>query len=180
MQRCWEVIDAQAEEALTSDGFADIDFDTLQTVLARYTARAFTSLPLSKKDSLTAIWLDFSSNTNCLAWFFRETLNAQEKVIFESACRWAEAECGREEVEATPENQRKVLGEALLLLRIPAMSLEGNVWFKGKGGEAKIDVLFDRTDYLSVICYWLSSRHHSDFCAYERVLYWTLTSPLFH
>ena len=35
MQRCWEVIDAQAEEALTSDGFADIDFDTLKTVLAR-------------------------------------------------------------------------------------------------------------------------------------------------
>jgi len=88
MQRCWEVIDAQAEEALTSDGFADIDFDTLKTVLSR------------------------------------ETLNAQEKVIFESACRWAEAECGREEMEATPENQRKILGEALLLLRIPAMSLE--------------------------------------------------------
>lgn len=88
MQRCWEVIDAQAEEALTSDGFADIDFDTLQTVLAR------------------------------------ETLNAQEKVIFESACRWAEAECVREDEEPTPENQRKVLGEALLLLRIPAMTLE--------------------------------------------------------
>lgn len=88
MQRCWEVIDAQAEEALTSDGFADIDFDTLKTVLAR------------------------------------ETLNAQEKVIFESACRWAEAECGRGEVEPTPQNQRKALDDALLLLRIPAMSLE--------------------------------------------------------
>lgn len=88
MQRCWEVIDAQAEEALTSDGFADIDFDTLKTVLAR------------------------------------ETLNAQEKVIFESACRWAEAECARDLVDATPQNQRKVLGEALFLLRIPAMSLE--------------------------------------------------------
>ena len=35
MQRCWEVIDAQAEEALISDGFADIDYDTLKSVLAR-------------------------------------------------------------------------------------------------------------------------------------------------
>ena len=37
MQRCWEVIDAQAEEALVSDGFCDIDYDTLKSVLARYT-----------------------------------------------------------------------------------------------------------------------------------------------
>ena len=59
--------------------------------------------------------------------FCRETLNAQEKVIFESACRWAEAECGRQELESSPENLRRVLREALLLLRIPAMSLEGIV-----------------------------------------------------
>ena len=35
MQRCWDVIDAQAEIALKSDGFTDIDFHTLQTILAR-------------------------------------------------------------------------------------------------------------------------------------------------
>lgn len=40
MQRCWEVIDAQAEEALHSDGFVDIDYDTLRTVLSRETLNA--------------------------------------------------------------------------------------------------------------------------------------------
>ncbi len=33
MQRCWDVIDAQAEIALKSEGFTDIDFHTLQTIL---------------------------------------------------------------------------------------------------------------------------------------------------
>ncbi|XP_045502703.1 BTB/POZ domain-containing protein 6-B isoform X1 [Colias croceus] len=37
MQRCWEVIDAQAEMALTSEGFVDIDVSTLESVLARET-----------------------------------------------------------------------------------------------------------------------------------------------
>ncbi|XP_050544080.1 BTB/POZ domain-containing protein 6-B isoform X2 [Daktulosphaira vitifoliae] len=37
MQRCWEVIDAQAEIALYSEGFVDIDVDTLQSVLGRET-----------------------------------------------------------------------------------------------------------------------------------------------
>ncbi|CAH1970752.1 unnamed protein product [Acanthoscelides obtectus] len=37
MQRCWEVIDAQAEMAVKSEGFVDIDTSTLQSVLARET-----------------------------------------------------------------------------------------------------------------------------------------------
>ncbi|XP_050672013.1 BTB/POZ domain-containing protein 6-B isoform X2 [Leptidea sinapis] len=37
MNRCWEVIDAQAEMALTSDGFVDIDVSTLESVLERET-----------------------------------------------------------------------------------------------------------------------------------------------
>ncbi|KAK3737929.1 hypothetical protein RRG08_028553 [Elysia crispata] len=37
MQRCWEVIDAQAEESLKSDGFVDIDKRTLETILSRET-----------------------------------------------------------------------------------------------------------------------------------------------
>ncbi|XP_046364322.2 BTB/POZ domain-containing protein 6-B-like [Haliotis rufescens] len=40
MQRCWEVIDAQAEEALKSDGFTDIDYKTLETILSRETLNA--------------------------------------------------------------------------------------------------------------------------------------------
>ncbi|XP_076318318.1 BTB/POZ domain-containing protein 6-B-like isoform X2 [Tachypleus tridentatus] len=37
MQRCWEVIDAQAELAVTSEGFADIEYSTLETILSRET-----------------------------------------------------------------------------------------------------------------------------------------------
>ena len=35
--RCWEVIDAQAKLALDSDGFCDIDIDTLKQILQRET-----------------------------------------------------------------------------------------------------------------------------------------------
>ncbi|XP_030854339.1 BTB/POZ domain-containing protein 6-B-like [Strongylocentrotus purpuratus] len=37
MQRCWEVIDAQAEVALGSDSFVDVDQDTLECILKRET-----------------------------------------------------------------------------------------------------------------------------------------------
>ena len=37
MQRCWEVIDAQAEVALSSDSFLDVDFKTLESILMRET-----------------------------------------------------------------------------------------------------------------------------------------------
>lgn len=40
MQRCWEVIDAQAELALSSDGFVEIDFRTLESILSRETLNA--------------------------------------------------------------------------------------------------------------------------------------------
>ena len=88
MLRCWEVIDAQAEEALKSDGFAEIDYNTLEAVLSR------------------------------------EFLNAKEGSVFKAAVKWAEAECGRQELEVTPENKRKVLGDALYLIRIPTMKVE--------------------------------------------------------
>uniref|UniRef100_A0A8C6WJL9 BTB (POZ) domain containing 3b n=1 Tax=Neogobius melanostomus TaxID=47308 RepID=A0A8C6WJL9_9GOBI len=39
-QRCWEVIDAQAELALRSEGFCDIDSQTLQSILQRETLNA--------------------------------------------------------------------------------------------------------------------------------------------
>ena len=39
-QRCWEVIDAQAELALCSEGFCDIDSQTLESILQRETLNA--------------------------------------------------------------------------------------------------------------------------------------------
>ncbi|KAJ8934483.1 hypothetical protein NQ314_013358 [Rhamnusium bicolor] len=88
MQRCWEVIDAQAEMALKSEGFVDIDMSTLESVLGR------------------------------------ETLNCKEMNLLEAALNWAAAECGRREIEPTPQNKRAVLGNALYLIRIPTMTLE--------------------------------------------------------
>lgn len=37
MQRCWEVIDAQAEMAIKSEGFVDIDMKTFESILSRET-----------------------------------------------------------------------------------------------------------------------------------------------
>ncbi|KAL5284365.1 BTBD6.2 family protein [Megaselia abdita] len=37
MQRCWEVIDAQAEMAIKSEGFVDIDLKTFESILSRET-----------------------------------------------------------------------------------------------------------------------------------------------
>ncbi|KAG1652192.1 BTB/POZ domain-containing protein 3 [Nymphon striatum] len=88
MQRCWEVIDAQAAMALTSEGFTEIDIDTLKSILAR------------------------------------ETLNIKEIDLFEATLRWAKAECLRDNIEPSTDNQRKVLKDALNLIRIPAMKLE--------------------------------------------------------
>lgn len=88
MQRCWEVIDAQAEMALRSEGFVDIDIRTLESVLSR------------------------------------ETLKCKEIHVWDAALRWASAECARQDVESTPANQRRLLGSALYLIRLPAMSLE--------------------------------------------------------
>lgn len=88
MQRCWEVIDAQAEECMKSEGFTDIDYKTLETILSR------------------------------------ETLTANEKVVFAAADKWAEAECRRQELAVSPDNKRAALSDCLGLLRIPTMSLE--------------------------------------------------------
>ncbi|XP_028914705.1 BTB/POZ domain-containing protein 6 [Ornithorhynchus anatinus] len=99
-RRCWEVIDAQAEMALASEGFREIDRQTLEIILAR------------------------------------EALNAKEAVVFEAVLGWAEAECGRRGLAASPANKRKVLGGALYLVRIPTMTLE-----EFANGAAQSDVL---------------------------------------
>uniref|UniRef100_A0A5S6R451 BTB domain-containing protein n=1 Tax=Trichuris muris TaxID=70415 RepID=A0A5S6R451_TRIMR len=86
--RCWEMIDAQAELALFSDSFWEVDFETLKLILSR------------------------------------ETLNARESKIFEAAIRWAECECQRLKLEATPVTKRHLLGSAFHLIRFPAMKVE--------------------------------------------------------
>uniref|UniRef100_A0ABI7X2U9 BACK domain-containing protein n=1 Tax=Felis catus TaxID=9685 RepID=A0ABI7X2U9_FELCA len=99
-QRCWEVIDAQAEMALRSEGFCEIDWQTLEIIVTR------------------------------------EALNAKEAVVFEAVLSWAEAECKRQGLPATPRNKRHVLGPVLYLVRIPTMTLE-----EFANGAAQSDIL---------------------------------------
>lgn len=88
VQSCWRVIDAQAELALRTDGFLQLDSGTLENVLRR------------------------------------DSLNANESAVLQAVLAWAEAECQRRGTSATASNKRAVLGEALHLLRLPAMTLE--------------------------------------------------------
>ncbi|MCJ8731020.1 hypothetical protein PDJAM_G00191260 [Pangasius djambal] len=53
----------------------------------------------------------------------RDSLNANEPAVLQAALAWAEAECQRRGTSATASNKRVVLGEALHLLRFPAMTL---------------------------------------------------------
>lgn len=69
----------------------------------------------------------------------RETLNCKEMNLLEAALNWANAECGRRDMEATPQNKRDVLGSALYLLRIPTMSLE-----EFANGAAQVGILTDQ------------------------------------
>ncbi|XP_013100014.1 BTB/POZ domain-containing protein 6-B isoform X3 [Stomoxys calcitrans] len=88
MQRCWEVIDAQAEMAIKSEDFVDIDLKTFESIL------------------------------------WRETLNCKEIHLFEAGLNWAQNCCQKMSIECNPQNMRKVLGQALHLIRIPTMSLD--------------------------------------------------------
>lgn len=87
-RRCWEVIDAQAELSLRSEGFTEVDRATLELVLCR------------------------------------DSLNARESLLFQAALRWATAECRRQGLAPTPRHQRRALGAALYLLRLPSMTLQ--------------------------------------------------------
>ncbi|XP_014486743.1 PREDICTED: BTB/POZ domain-containing protein 1-like [Dinoponera quadriceps] len=54
----------------------------------------------------------------------RDTLRVRESKLFQAVLRWSEAECVRQQLPVTPENQRQVLGNALSLVRFPLMSKE--------------------------------------------------------
>ena len=88
MKRCLEFIDSRTEEALQSDSFTDIDYQTLEQILGR------------------------------------DTLSAEETIIYAAATRWAEAECTRQGRDTSPQRCREVLGEVLYLIRFPTMTLE--------------------------------------------------------
>lgn len=69
------------------------------------------SQPLPSTDTLVAV-------------LERDTLGIREVRLFNAVVRWSEAECQRQQLQATPENKRKVLGKALGLIRFPLMTIE--------------------------------------------------------
>ncbi|KAM5238141.1 BTB/POZ domain-containing protein 2 [Ctenodactylus gundi] len=100
---CLESIDKNTADAITAEGFTDIDLDTLVAVLER------------------------------------DTLGIREVRLFSAVVRWSEAECQRQQLQATPENRRKVLGKALGLIRFPLMTIE-----EFAAGPAQSGILVDR------------------------------------
>ncbi|KAI5725417.1 hypothetical protein M8J77_015054 [Diaphorina citri] len=66
---------------------------------------------------------DVDRDTLC-AVLERDTLRIREAKLFQAVIRWSEAECTRQSLPITPENQRAVLGPSLTLVRFPLMSVE--------------------------------------------------------
>ena len=54
----------------------------------------------------------------------RDSLRVREVSLFLAALRWAEYECNRRSLELNCENKRKVLSDALYLIRFPLMTIE--------------------------------------------------------
>ncbi|XP_074597119.1 BTB/POZ domain-containing protein 1-like [Brevipalpus obovatus] len=54
----------------------------------------------------------------------RDMLLICEVFLFKSILKWARAECARQNLTPTPENQRKALGKAIYMIRFPLMTME--------------------------------------------------------
>ncbi|KAJ8669117.1 hypothetical protein QAD02_000376 [Eretmocerus hayati] len=78
----------------------------------------------------------------------RDTLRVRESKIFQAVVRWSEAECTRQQLPVTPDNQRSVLGRAISLVRFPLMSME-----EFASGPAQSGLLTDR-EVVSIFLYF--------------------------
>lgn len=94
-------------------------------------------------DGFTDVDLD---TLNCV--LERDTLRIREAKLFQAVVRWTEAECARQQLPVTPENQRAVLGSALSLIRFPLMSVE-----EFAVGAAQSGILTDR-EVVSLFLYF--------------------------
>ncbi|XP_033230068.1 BTB/POZ domain-containing protein 1-like [Belonocnema kinseyi] len=79
----------------------------------------------------------------------RDTLRVRESKIFQAVVRWSEAECVRQQLPVTPDNQRSVLGRALSLVRFPLMSME-----EFASGAAQSGLLTDK-EVVSLFLYFI-------------------------
>ena len=109
-QRAWEVIDAQAQLALTSDGFVDIDRETLKLILSRETLNCRETVIFNaakrwaQAECVRNDIQNENSNEDELESSVENQINGQRKSEEE---RWREA-----------------LGDALYLVRFLCMSVQ--------------------------------------------------------
>lgn len=88
IEKCWNVIDKQTSEVVSSEAFSDISQETLIDLLKR------------------------------------DTLYIAEVDLFKAVLKWSEIQCSKNGVQATDENKRKVLGNAVHEIRFRVMSQE--------------------------------------------------------
>ena len=85
VEKCWEMVDENTEDAMNSEAFLDITHEMLCSFLER------------------------------------DTLSACEVDIFQAVDRWAEHQCKKQQREVNGEEKRKILGDAVNLIRFPLM-----------------------------------------------------------
>ncbi|MGH0134619.1 UNVERIFIED_CONTAM: hypothetical protein FKN15_023534 [Acipenser sinensis] len=166
---CLDTIDKSTGDAVSAEGFTDIDLDTLCAVLERDTlgireSRLFAAvvrwaeaecyrqeLPLTSENKQKVLGkalalirfplmtVEEFAADTLCAVLERDTLGIRESRLFAAVVRWAEAECYRQELPLTSENKQKVLGKALALIRFPLMTVE-----EFAAGPAQSGILFDR------------------------------------
>ena len=68
-------------------------------------------------------FLDITHEMLC-SFLERDTLTAEEMDIFNAVDRWAEHQCKKQQREVSGEEKRKILGDAVNLIRFPLMSEE--------------------------------------------------------
>ena len=88
VEKCWEMVDKNTEDAMNSEAFLDISHEMLCSVLER------------------------------------DTLTVREVDIFKAVDRWAEHQCKKQQREVSGEEKRKILGDAVNLIRFPLMKQE--------------------------------------------------------
>ncbi|KAL7295805.1 hypothetical protein TKK_0010855 [Trichogramma kaykai] len=95
----------------------------------------------------------------------RNTLRVRESKIFQAVVRWSEAECSRQQLPVTPDNQRSVLGRAISLVRFPLMSME-----EFASGPAQSGLLTDREIVQIFLYFTLNPKPRVGFEAMPRCL----------
>ena len=109
-QRAWEVIDAQAQLALTSDGFVDIDKETLGLILARETLNC-------RETAIFKAALRWA-NAECVR---RDIQNESGEEDRDGTDEQRRSEANK---MSEAERCREALGDALYLVRFPCMTVQ--------------------------------------------------------